>query len=177
MKRMIAAACILAVCSGAGAQWADDIGSAYQKADKNISVGTSFFPIGFYGGFDYAFHEAISGGGAVGFNVWPHPYYRDYFVPILGRAAFHPFNLAVIADKVPARDRLDPYVGFSVGGRINWWRWKDGYGSSYGGGSSARGFVLREWIGVRWYITDQLAVFAEDCAGLGYLNAGLTLRL
>lgn len=176
MRRMIAAACVLAVCSGVRAQWADDIGSAYQRASKNISIGTSFFPIGFYGGFDYGFHEAISGGGAVGFNFIPYPSgYRYYFVPILGRAAFHPFNLAVIADKMPARGRLDPYVGFSVGGRVNWWRW-DGSGIKPVD-PDPWPVVIREWIGVRWYFTDQLAVFAEDCGGLGYINAGLTLRL
>jgi len=71
--------------------------------------------IGFFGSFDYGFHDAISGGIASGFNGHGWRYYQYFTIPFAVRAAFHPFNLKVIADKIKIRNKMDVYVGLATG--------------------------------------------------------------
>ena len=137
-------------------QWADDKGSAYVKGSKTISVGLSLFPYGLSAAFDYGFHPAISAGYLVGVMVTP-----DMYVPMIVRAAFHPFNLTVLKDKISIRDKFDVYAGLSTGFKI-------GLNSP---------FTVAEYIGARYSLSSSTGVYLEDCGGVGYINAGLTFKL
>ena len=137
-------------------QWANDQGSAYTKGEKDISVGLALWQFGLGGAFDYGFHEAISAGYLVGIMIFP-----DAYVPMIVRAAFHPFNLTALKDKISVRDKLDVYAGLSSGFKI-------GYDPL---------FTFGEYIGVKYLFTPKFGVFAEDCAGVGYINFGLSFKL
>lgn len=178
MKRLALAAAATALCAATvfGADWATDKGSAFAKGQKNVSVGLSLFWFGFTGSFDYGFHEAISGGGAIGYDGYSYDaWWRYNYLPIMGRAAFHPFNLAVIAEKIPVRDKLDVYVGLTAGARIGWASYI-GPGAEPANDPSVGGFYVREMIGARWYFTDMFGVFLEEGSGMGTFNSGITLK-
>ena len=117
---------------------------------ETISFGGSlFWGYGFFGGVDYGFHDAISGGGAVALLV--HPFYDEVWLPVVARAAFHPFNLRVLADKIPVRGQVDPYVGLATG-----WKFIDD-----------PTFRFREYIGVRYFFTEHFFGLLEEGSGLG----------
>jgi len=170
----IAVSICLSVPARAG-DWATGEGSCYSKGAKIIGAGGSILPFGFYGSFDFGVHDAISAGGAVGWNTYGYSsIWRYNAIPILARGAFHPFNLSVLADKIKVREKLDAYVGLAAGWRIGFWSY-DGPGvkpstPSYGG------LILREYIGVRYFFTDNFGVTAEDCHGLGVLNIGVCFK-
>jgi hypothetical protein len=156
------------------ADWANAEGSCYAKGAKNVSVGGSMFDFGFFGAFDYGFHDCISGGIVSGFNGHCTSNWGYYDVPILARAGFHPFNLTVLKDKIKVRDKLDAYVGPAMGWQIGWTKW---HASGVAVGSASYGgLIIREYIGARWYFTPALCVFAEDCAGLGLINIGASFK-
>jgi hypothetical protein len=156
------AGCLVLSTNAAAADWATSSGSCYAQGDKYIDVGIPIpeFPLGVHGAFDYGFHDAISGGGGIGFRY----YYGDAaYLTFLGRAAFHPFNLQVLADKIKIRDKLDVYAGptFWIGPSLNgyvpdWW--------------------VREYIGARWHFNQKICVFLEDCGGFGYLDGGISFK-
>jgi hypothetical protein len=157
------AAVLLFSAAGARAQeWATSAGSCFAKGDKIIDVGipVPFFQLGVHGAFDYGFHDCISGGGGFGFR---HTYWSDYdYFTFLGRAAFHPFNLAVLQDKIKVRDKLDTYAGltfFFGAGMGNYPDWG-----------------VREYIGARWHFSPKISCFLEDCAGFGYLDGGISFN-
>lgn len=172
--RTIAAAVILTfglVGSAATASdWANADGSCFQKGNKQITVGFNVFYPGPNVGFEYAFHDAISGGGAVGFNWWGTGYWSYYQIPIVIRAAFHPFNLDVLADKIKVRDKLDVYAGIATGWTVGWGVW-DGIGTSPD--ANIGGFTFRERVGATWYFTPNFYANLEEGSGLGSLNAGV----
>jgi hypothetical protein len=142
--------------------WATSAGSCYAKGDKMLDIGVPlpFYPLGFHAAFDYGFHDAISGGGGIGFRTY---YFHPTYLTFLARAAFHPFNLTVLQDKIKVRDRLDVYAGltFWFGPSL------DGYWPDY---------WFREYIGARWHFSPKVSVFIEDCGGFGYLDGGLTIK-
>jgi hypothetical protein len=139
-------------------KWAVDKGSAYVKDSKMLSFGLAAVPFGPCAAFDYGFHEAISGGIATGVMIERYAY-----VPMITRAAFHPFNLKAWSDKIAVRDKLDVYGGLAGGFQF--------------GRDAPQLFIVREFFGARYYIDPKFAFFAEDCAGLGFFNIGLTVKL
>ncbi|HEX2956297.1 MAG TPA: hypothetical protein VHO70_05680, partial [Chitinispirillaceae bacterium] len=155
--------------------WATSEGSCYAKGDKNISAGLSMFHLGVYGMFDYGFHDAISGGGGIGFNGYTNGWWKEYYIPIVVRASFHPLNLAVLADKVPVRKKLDPYVGIVTGFIIGNAKW-DGIGPE-GSSYDVGGFVFREHIGARFYPSSKFYLYAEESGAFGWINLGAGLKL
>jgi hypothetical protein len=172
MKKQISGALIffaLLVFSVSPAQasdWATGEGSCFAKGDKILDVGIPFpaFQIGVHGAFDYAFHDAISAGGGVGF-FYTYPYLGEqaYFTFVV-RGAFHPFNLSALKDKIKVRDKLDTYVGLTL----------------YGGPSlSGDPFMFwpREYIGARWHFSPKISVFLEDCGGFGWFDGGISFKL
>lgn len=154
-------------------EWANSEGSCYGKQTKNISFGMSLLHIGFYGAFDYGFHDAISGGFASGYNGYSYSrYWRYNYIPIVVRAAFHPFNLNVLSDKIKIRDKLDAYVGVATGGRIGWAKWRDS-GDEFDSPTGVGGFIFREYIGVRFFPAENFYISAEEGSGLGLFNIGV----
>ncbi len=143
--------------------WATSQGSCYEKGEKIIDAGIPFpfFQVGVHGAFDYGFHDAISGGGGIGFkhNYW----WGENYLTFVGRAAFHPFNLKVLHDKIKVRDIFDVYAGptFYFGpGLGNFPEWG-----------------IREFIGARWFFAPKMALVLEDCPGFGYLDVGMSFKL
>ena len=159
----------------ASSDWATGEGSCFSKDSKEVSVGLSMFDFGFYAAYDMGFHDAISGGIVTGYNGYSDSWFSYGEVPILVRAAFHPFNLVALKDKISVRDKLDVYVGPSMGYEIGWVSWKDGSVAGLNLGTYG-GFIFREYIGVRYFFTPKIAVTAEDCAGLGVINIGICFK-
>jgi hypothetical protein len=135
--------------------------------------------IGFYGSFEYAVHDAISAGAGFGYNG--HNYnsifysidYRENYLPIVARGTFHPFNLAVLADKIKIREKLDTYIGLNVGWRVGW---QSSNSTTYFNDNISN-FIFRERIGARFYPTSKMYVFAEENGGVyGWLSAGAGLK-
>jgi hypothetical protein len=146
------------IASSPGAEeWAVDNGSAYKKESKTLNFGFAAIPAGVVASYEYGFHEAISGSIATGIMINPFLY-----VPIIARAAFHPFNLKAWADHLKVRDRLDVYIGPAMGFQL--------------GETAPDLFVFREYIGARFHINSKYAFWAEDCAGLGFFNIGMTIK-
>jgi hypothetical protein len=165
----VIAACCVFYTGASAADWATSAGSCYAQGDKYLDVGIPLpmYPAGVHAAFDYAFHDAISGGGGIGFRYyygWSSWYYNSAYVTFLGRAAFHPFNLKVLEDKIKVRDKLDVYGGLTtwVGPSLN------GYGVDWG---------VREYLGMRWHFASKFCLFVEDCGGFGFLDAGITFKL
>jgi hypothetical protein len=148
--------------SAIATEWSTSRGSCFAKGDKYLDVGIPLpmFPAGAHAAFDYAFHDAISGGGGMGFRYY---YGSSAHLTFVFRGAFHPFNLVVLQDKINVRDKLDVYVGpaFWVGPSLN------GY---------APDIWAREFFGARWHFTPKLSAFIEDCGGFGYLDGGITFK-
>jgi hypothetical protein len=136
--------------------WAVDRGSAYTKDSKSLSVGLSAIPVGLSFAYDYGFHPAISGGGATGAIMSP-----DVYVPMIARAAFHPFNLKAWAVDRGLREKLDIFGGLASGFEL--------------GANAPFPFIIREYIGARFYFAPKFAAFMEDCAG--FLNMGVTIKM
>lgn len=141
------------------ANWAMDVGSCFQKGDMYLSAGVPLYPFGLNAAFDYGFHEVISGGGGIGFRTF---IYSNYF-SIVARAAFHPFNLKVLEEKISVRNKFDvfvglaPYFGAGIGNGPDWGFWP------YAGG--------------RWQFAPKFSLFAEICPPFGFLNVGINFKL
>jgi hypothetical protein len=154
--------CLVLSTTAAAADWATSSGSCYAKGDKYIDVGIPLpmYPLGVSGAFDYAFTDAISGGGGIGFRTY---YFSPTYLTFLARAAFHPFNLTVLQDKIKVRDKIDVY-----GGLTTW------IGPSLDG--NPPDFWVREYIGARWHFAPKFCLFLEDCGGFGYLDGGISFK-
>jgi hypothetical protein len=139
--------------------WATSAGSCYEQRSLTVSFGGSlFWGYGPFVGVDYAFHHVISGGGAVAL-LWG--LYGDYlWLPVMARAAFHPFNLSVLADKIPVRDKVDVYAGFAVG-----WKFIDDPWPRF-----------REYLGARYFFTPNFFGVLEEGSGLGNINIGVGFK-
>ncbi len=155
-------ACFAFSTAVAASDWATSDGSCYAKHDMYLDVGIPLpmYPAGVHAAFDYAFTDAISGGGGMGFRYY---YGAESYFTFLARAAFHPFNLTVWHDKVKVRDKLDIYGGLTtwIGPSLN------GYDPDWG---------IREYIGMRWHFAPKFCLFVEDCGGFGYVDGGITFK-
>lgn len=96
-------------------------------------------------------------------------------MPMVVRAAFHPFNIKAWADRIIARYKIDVFIGVSSGWRVGW--------VNYRGASQDKppepeigGFFIREYIGIRFFPTDMFYILAEEGSGLGLLNIGVGLK-
>jgi hypothetical protein len=165
-----AVVCMFWTGSVSASDWSTSDGSCFQPGQKQLTIGFNTWYPGPNVGFDMAFHDVISGGAAAGFNWWPHYSYTYFRIPIVVRAAFHPFNLKVLADKIPVRDRLDVYAGFGSG----WGIW---FGADYRDNPpDVWGFTFRERVGATWYFTPTFYANAEEGSGLGSLNLGIGFK-
>jgi hypothetical protein len=145
------------VCAPRAEQWANDKESAYTWNSQQIQIGLALAPVGLVAAYEYGFHEAISGGIATGVMTDPNVY-----IPLIFRAAFHPFNLQSIHDRIAIRDKLDVFAGLAMGFEI--------------GSDAPQHFMFREYLGVKFFFDSKFGVFVEDCGGLGFLTLGLTMK-
>ncbi len=168
------------VLSSGSAQstWATSEGSVYGKGSAILNLGIGTYPIGPYVAYDYGIHDAISVGGAAGYQMywnWGSDY-TFHWMPIVARAAFHPFNLTVVAEHVDVRDKLDVYAGPVIGIGFRY----DNYTGPYSHLLDDKFDVypiVREYIGIRYYVNDRIAWFAEEGSGLGWFNVGLSMKM
>jgi hypothetical protein len=169
----IATACTLLLFSAHTAPvsaWATSEGSVYAQGDMYGSLGLSVHYFGAYVAFDYGLHDCISIGAATGYNGYSNLSIRFHRLPIIARAAFHPFNLSAIADKIIIRNTIDVYAGLCSG----WiFVWKRSDIANDNGGD----FSIREYIGMRYHFSDRLSIFVEDCPGVAYIAGGISYQL
>ena len=170
---MIAAAMLATTSLTPVFGWANGENSCYTKGMMLGSAGISIYHFGAFVAFDYGLHDCISAGLAAGYNGYTYvPEVRTHRIPIVARAAFHPFNLSVLADKLDIRNLIDVYIGLSTGWMFRWQTTK--YDLLRGNEPST--FSLREYIGLRYYFTEKLAVFVEDCGEIAYISGGITYK-
>ena len=154
--------------------WATGDGSVYHKGDRLGSAGISFFFPGVLAAFDYGLHDCFSAGAATGYNVYSFsPQTLTHHWPVMARVAFHPFNLKVLADKIIIRNIIDFYAGVSGGWIFRWDTYDFNIASKPDDHPSS--FGVREYIGMRYYFKDNLALFIEDCGDISTISAGVTL--
>ncbi len=108
--------------------------------------------------------SSIGVGGIIGYssakisNVWK----RSNFI-IGGRGVFH---YALV-------DKLDTYAGLMLGYNIVKYKWEGGLEVN---NTSSSGVVHSEFIGARYYFTDNFAAFGELGYGYTFLNLGVALK-
>lgn len=178
MRRFVVALLCLAL-SGTifASDWATSEGSCYAKGNLTIGGGLGISNFGAFVSGDYGIHDAISIGGAIGYNGYGYAWglynldLRENFVPIYVRGAFHPFNLKVLSEKIAIRNKLDPYIGLAAGYTIGWWS-GDRHGYAF---SNDLAFYspVRELVGVKFYPTEKLYLTAEEGGGLSWINFGV----
>jgi hypothetical protein len=185
---LIAAACFVSLTFGQSSEWATDQGSCFNKGSKIIQGGMGFFmgggPIGGSATFEYGFLEAISGGGGFGISGYHsstylqgHYTYTNMFFAV--RACFHPFNLKVLEDKIPVRDKVDVYAGPVVGFEVvmDSWHADPAYiGTTPVTDADASTPYVQPLIGARYFFTPGFSVFLEEGSGFGWINSGVAFK-
>lgn len=160
----------------AQSSWATSEGSVFRKGDAILSPGVMTWPFGAFMSYDYAVHDAISVGGAAGYRFWFISDWMYHGIPFVARAAFHPFNLAAIAEHIGVRDKIDVYIGPALGLAIAFDVYTGQYDQFYENDTYVDP-IVREYIGIRYYVNDRMAWFAEEGAGLGWINIGISLKM
>ncbi len=151
--------------------WATAEGSCFAKGQMQASLTISAYPFGPNLGFDYAFTDAISGGGFFGYGysiLYDWEYYR---FPLVIHGAFHPFNLTVLKDKIAIRDKLDAYGGIEVGWAFGKAHYIGPY--SYINAPDGGAFVIDGFLGASYYFTPQFYANAETQPGYGWFKVGI----
>jgi hypothetical protein len=177
MKKILLAAMVVSLFQTvySAQDWATSSGSCFSKGDVNLSAGLSIIRIGAFITGDYAILDAVSVGGGIGYNF--HQYnsmQTDHFVPLVVRGSFHPFNLKVLADKIPVRDKLDTYASIYSGWKFGWVTWDTPH--HYLEDRDIDGFYFNANVGARYYFTPTLSGFAE-IGGFSVFGFGLSLKL
>ena len=176
-KTLIQTAIVLTIITHlvSASDWATGSGSVYHQGDRLGSAGISFFYFGALAAFDYGLHDCVSAGAAAGYNVYSfYPQTMTHHIPLMARAAFHPFNLSVLADKIIVRNMIDVYAGLS-GGWVFRWETSD-YPSLVKPDAKPSGIGVREYLGMRYFFRDNIALFVEDSGYLSTISAGLTVK-
>ncbi|HEX3019790.1 MAG TPA: hypothetical protein VHP36_05795 [Chitinispirillaceae bacterium] len=187
MKRSFALLfCIIFSSSIYAQNWASSEASCYAKGNFNISAGLGIGWLGFFVIGEYGINDAISASIATGYQGYGYStWWRYNYVPIVARAAFHPFNLKALSNKIPIRNKLDPYAGLAMGWHIGWateleeikelndtW-----FGDAIDNSKPKVGhFTFRELIGVKFYPTEKFFLTAEEGGGLSWINLGVGFK-
>jgi len=153
--------------------WTKSEGSCYAQGDMLASAGLSVHYLGIYGAFDYAVHDCFSAGAAAGYVGYSLLDARHHHVPIMARVAFHPFNLAALADKIIFRDMVDVYAGIATGWLFVWVK-RDNV--SLEDEVDKPGFRIREHLGMRYHFNPKWSFFVEDCGYLSNIAAGVSYK-
>ena len=98
---------------------------------------------------------------------------RHHHVPVMARGAFHPFNLAALADKIVIRDVIDVYAGLAAGWLFVWVK-RDNV--TLQKESDEPGFRIREYIGMRYHFNPKWSFFIEDCGYLTNIAGGVSYK-
>jgi hypothetical protein len=191
MKKLLI---LLALCCVAFFVKAQDVTPTFSKGDKvaNIGLGlgtglSSYYkmaipPIslsGEYGIADGILEKGSIGVGAyLGFSSYKYEYSgwgynyssRTSRIYIGPRGSFH----------YPIIDKLDTYVGLSLGIHHYSWKYEDDelndvYDDYYN--NNETGLYSYWFVGARYYFTDNMAVMAELGYGITYLNVGIAIKL
>ncbi len=185
MKRhccaMMAALSIVALCGTAtpAFSWATGEGSCYAKGDMFASGWLSFYFFGLDATFDYGVHDAISIGASAGYNTESiyQGHARNNYFPLMVRGAFHPFNLDALAGKLLIRNMVDVYAGLVTGFAPGFRTEDEGYESQMAAEKNISKFILREHLGVRYFITEKWSMSVEHSGTLVAIAMGVTYKL
>ncbi|MFO7999212.1 MAG: hypothetical protein R6U86_09560 [Bacteroidales bacterium] len=138
----------------------------------------SFPPVSAY--FEMGIHEYITVGPFLGFNRWNYRYtnwnYSWTFIHGGLRGSFHYTSiLNELLDGDIDESKLDLYITLMAGLQLrNYSSSSSGFGDHY---DNQIRLFLGPVAGIRYYFTDNLAVFAEGGYGsLGALSFGLSVR-
>jgi hypothetical protein len=163
---------------------------SFAVGDKDVNLGIGFGATWYSGvgykstippisaSFDLGFKDDIGPGvlgigGYLGFSSykWEYSYLYTYGYKyttiILGaRGTYH----------MQFIDKLDTYGGLLLGFRIVSSKYYGDTGYSYSGGAGS-GLAYSFFVGGRYYLADNIAVFGELGYGIAYLTLGVTFKL
>jgi len=145
----------------------------FAKGDKviNLGIGLSDYATISASG-EYGILDGIADKGSIGVGAFAGYGFRisgaldgyKYSQILAGvRGSFH----------YPFIDKLDTYAGLGLGLQYTHWSWD--YIVKYN--DSSVGLNSGLFLGARYYLTQNLAAFAELGYGLGYLNFGISFKL
>ena len=154
----------------------------YQKGSKVINAGIGFGLSGIYGdagmppvsvGFQYGLEDKISIGGIAGFSTSSYGWDEwkwDYTYIIIGARGEYHF--------LESSEKLDAYVGATLGYNIVSVSEPDGYERLWGGyETEASYFIYGFHVGARYALSNNIGIFGELGYGVGYLTVGATFKL
>jgi hypothetical protein len=122
-------------------------GGIYVTPQVGINSWGGSIPFGL--NVEYGLTENIGIGGSAMFNFWSDEWWSETLINLAAEAAYH-------FTKIPT-DKLDLYAGAGLGYSIYSWKEKAGvYGIEGSTGSS--GLYLQLIAGVRYYVTEKIAV-------------------
>jgi hypothetical protein len=197
-KKVLAAVCaILAGVFSVSAQGESCFGKDVNIAQAGLGVGTnlgasvnSLMAVGPVVTYERGVHDLVSVGGTMSFATKTEEYGGSFFlldnhkyvvryteVPITARGAFHPFNLPVLIDKIPVRDKVDVYAGLAMGFRIYTAKYESGGGGTKISTDTVDRFRYSAIIGGRYFFTKQFAAYLEETGGShGIINFGASMK-
>ncbi len=158
--------------------------SPYMKGDKIGQVGIGYGFAGIYGsasvppisvGFQYGLEDKISIGGLIGYtsssydlgNWYGESYKWTYTYIIIGARGEYHF--------LESSDKMDGYAGATLGYAITSVSTPAGYYGGYSAGVSY--MIFGAHVGLRYYLSPQIALFGEVGYGIGYITAGVAFKL
>jgi len=173
IRRTIGAAAMAAALAlAAQPATAQGFSAGYTDIGPTIAIGNiGSASIAFGGRFEHGLRDLPDfGNGVLGIQVgatyysWSSAFASWSYIPIGVTGNYH-FNLE--------NDRIDPFIGLGLGYQIISCSW-DGPGANLCS-NSAIYFIGRA--GIRYFMTDSLALYADAGAGGGTLNAGAMFRI
>ena len=163
---------------GVGGAQVIDVGSGGFSTVDNIGLAVNvsgeykvwkYIGLGFETGADVLFPYYRNGAnygyyGYYGYLGYPFATTSDYIgIPVVIKVNFHILDAI---GKISIANKLDCYVGISVGG-----------GPLFGvdGGNDIAGFIIAgPQVGIRYWFTNKVAIFGEFGYGATFANAGVT---
>ena len=147
----------------------------YQKGDKLLNAGIGlgtygYGGLGFGGSLEFGVTDAISVGPLVGYSSTSEGYlglgnYKFSTLTIGARGSYHLSDLLKINS-----DKIDLYAGLGLGYH-NFHSNYSGYSGSYGSG-----ITFLAHLGGRYYLSDNIGIFAELGSGFSTLHAGVAFK-
>lgn len=153
----------------------------FKEGISNLNLGIGYGFAGIYGdmtippisaSFDYGASDNVSVGGLIGYTSSEQKYtwgtdeygWKYSYIVIGVRGAYH-FDLG---------EKFDPYVGGLLG--YNVVSVSDIGTAPYGYSASGSFMAFGFYLGGRYYVSDNLALFGELGYGVGYINAGVSFK-
>ncbi len=155
--------------------WASTGNAQYEKGGNyigpRIGLGVNGSSVAFGGGYEYGITEEI-GIGVLGdyyqysYSAF-HAYGGKYTYIVFGPQGNYHFGKALDLDS-----KLDPFAGLVLAYQHISWKWNNAY-SGYVWNPSASGIALGGQVGLRYFMSPNLALYGQVGFGITYMKVGV----